>query len=68
MLSGVTSWAPAVTRAADADEFAAALLEQAGARTRPDGELREWAIAQTARRQNEPLWQRLQQLGVTRDS
>ena len=68
MLSGVTSWAPAVTRAADADEFAAALLEQAGARTRPDSELREWAIAQTARRQNEPLWQRLQQLGVTRDS
>ncbi len=68
MLSGVTSWAPAVTRVADADEFAAALAEQAGARTRPDGELREWAVAQTARRQNEPLWQRLEQLGVARDS
>ena len=49
-------------------DVAAALLEQAGARTRPDGELREWAIAQTARRQNGPLWQRLEQLGVARDS
>jgi len=68
MLSGVTSWAPAVTRAENAGDFAAALLEQAGARTRPDSELREWALAQTARRQNEPLWQRLQELGVTGDS
>ena len=68
MLSGVTSWAPAVTRAANADDFADALLDQAGARTRPDGELREWALAQTARRQNGPLWQRLEQLGIARDS
>ena len=68
MLSGVTSWAPAVTRVANADEFAAALLEQSGARTSPDAELREWAIAQTARRQNGPLWQRLEELGIARDS
>ena len=68
MLSGVTSWATAVTRAENAEEFAAALLEQAGARTRPDPELREWALAQTARQQNAPLWQRLEALGITRDS
>jgi hypothetical protein len=68
MLSGVTSWAPAVTRSGSAEEFAAALLDQAGARTRPDAALREWALAQTARQQNAPLWQRLEQLGVARDS
>ncbi len=67
-LAGVTSWAPAVTLAADAEAFAQALLDQAGARATPDGELREWALAQTARRQNAPLWQRLEQLSITRDS
>ncbi|MSX01630.1 MAG: hypothetical protein F2813_00545 [Actinobacteria bacterium] len=67
-LAGVTSWAEAVTLTDDADSFADALAEQAGARTRPDHELREWAVAQTARRQNGPLWERLEALGVARDS
>ena len=31
---------------------------------RPDPALREWALAQTARRQNAPLWARLEALGV----
>ncbi len=31
---------------------------------RPDEELREWALAQTARAQNAPLWERLRALGI----
>jgi hypothetical protein len=31
---------------------------------RPDAELRAWALAQTARSQNAPLWERLTALGV----
>jgi hypothetical protein len=63
-LAGVRTWERAVTTAADADAFAAALLEQAGARLRPDAELRDWALAQTARAQNEPLWRALADAGV----
>ena len=58
------TWDRAVTTAADADAFAAALLDQAGARVRPDTALREWALAQTARAQNEPVWQALSAAGV----
>ena len=36
----------------------------AGARVRPDLELREWALAQTAHEQNRPLWERLEALGI----
>jgi hypothetical protein len=50
--------------AAGAEAFAEALLDSAGARARPDEELREWALAQTARAQDEPLWQRLATIGV----
>lgn len=63
-LAGVLTWERAVTRAADADGFAAALRAHAGARTRPDEELRAWALEQTARAQNEPLWARLAELGI----
>ncbi|MDX6685958.1 MAG: hypothetical protein QOF86_2086 [Baekduia sp.] len=63
-LAGVNTWAQAVTTAADADAFAAALQAQAGRRTRPDAALREWALAQTAVQQNGPLWQRLFSLGI----
>jgi hypothetical protein len=63
-LAGVHTWERAVTTAADADAFAAALLDQAGARVRPDLELRAWALEQTARAQNEPLWQALAAAGV----
>jgi hypothetical protein len=44
--------------------FAQALEASAGARARPDEALREWALAQTARAQDEPLWQRLAHIGV----
>jgi len=63
-LAGVHTWNRAVTTAADADAFVAALRSQAGARARPDAELRAWALEQTAARVNEPLWERLRELGV----
>jgi hypothetical protein len=63
-LAGVRTWHHAVTTAADADAFAAALREQAGARTAPDLALREWALEQTAVAQNGPLWDRLEELGI----
>jgi hypothetical protein len=63
-LAGVRTWANAVTFADNPEEFAEALLAHAGARATPDEELREWAHAQTARAQDEPLWERLAQIGV----
>jgi hypothetical protein len=63
-LAGVHTWDRAVTTAADADAFVAALRAQAGARVRPDAELRAWALEQTAERVNAPLWERLRALGV----
>jgi hypothetical protein len=63
-LRGVQTWAEAVTVAPDADAFVAALRASAGARARPDEELRAWALAQTAERQNAPLWERLRELGI----
>lgn len=65
-LAGVHTWARAVTVAGDAGEFAQALLAQAGARARPDAELREWALRQSAPIQNAPLWDRLDALGIAR--
>ncbi|HEU4979382.1 MAG TPA: glycosyltransferase [Solirubrobacteraceae bacterium] len=63
-LAGVRTWQRAVEIADTPDAFAAALRAAAGARNAPDMELREWALAQTARTQNEPLWDRLEALGV----
>jgi hypothetical protein len=63
-LAGVKTWSNAVTTAADADAFAAALAGQAGRRTDPDVALREWALQQTAVAQNGPLWDRLIALGI----
>jgi hypothetical protein len=63
-LAGVATWADAVTTAATPQEWAAALREQKGRRTAPDLELREWALAQTARAQNAPLWERMAELGI----
>ncbi|HEX6739625.1 MAG TPA: hypothetical protein VF310_15200 [Vicinamibacteria bacterium] len=61
---GLEVWSRAVIRCADEDDWVEALRSQCGARTRPDGELREWALAQTAERQDAPLWERLRALGV----
>jgi hypothetical protein len=63
-LAGVRTWENAVTIADSPDAFAQALLDHAGARAAPDEELREWALAQTARAQDEPLWQRLAEAGI----
>ena len=63
-LAGVHTWERAVTTVPDAQAFAAALRAQAGARTRPDAELRAWALEQTAERVNAPLWERLRALGL----
>ncbi len=63
-LAGVHTWDRAVTTAADPAAFVAALRAQAGARTKPDAQLRAWALEQTAEHVNAPLWERLRALGV----
>ena len=63
-LAGARTWERAITFAGDAETFADALLAHAGARARPDAELRAWALEQTAEHVNAPLWARLRQLGV----
>ena len=67
-LAGVRTWDRAVHVTTDAEAFAAALLDHAGARAAPDLELREWALSQTARVQNQPLWDGLERLGIARDA
>jgi hypothetical protein len=64
-LAGVRTWERAVTTAADADAFAAALQEEAGTRTAPHRRLREWALEQTAEHVNAPLHARLRELGIS---
>jgi glycosyltransferase involved in cell wall biosynthesis len=61
---GLDVWSRAVIRCADENDWVEALRSQRGARTRPDTELRDWAMAQTAERQDAPLWERLRELGV----
>jgi hypothetical protein len=61
-LDGVRTWERAVTVADGPQEWIAALRASAGAR--PDPELREWALAQTAHELNRPLWERLESLGI----
>lgn len=63
-LAGVRTWANAVTTAETPEEWIAALRAHAGARVKPDAELREWAFAQTAHAQNGPLWDRIEALGI----
>ncbi len=63
-LAGVRTWDDAVVVAPDVDAFAEALDGFAGARARPDLELRAWALEQTARRIDRPLWDRLRERGV----
>jgi len=63
-LAGVRTWERAVVVTRTAEEFAGALAEHAGARGRPDLGLRAWALAQTARQQDAPLWQRLREAGI----
>jgi len=65
-LAGARTWARAVDEADGPAAFAAALRAQASRRTAPDLELRAWALPQTAAAQDEPLWRRLEELGVAR--
>jgi hypothetical protein len=67
-LAGTRTWERAVTFADGPEAFAEALLAQAGRRAAPDLELREWALGQSARVLNGPLWARLEELGVARDA
>ena len=63
-LEGVLTWERAVVRADGPDEWVDALRAQAGRRTAPDLELRDWALQQTARTVNRPLWDRLAARGI----
>ena len=63
-LAGPRTWERAVLFADTPEEWVEALRAQAGARARPDLELREWALAQTARAANQPLWERMVDLGI----
>jgi len=63
-LAGARTWARAVTFADGPVAFADAIAAHAGARHAPDLALRDWALAQSARNQNAPLWDRLETLEV----
>ena len=63
-LKGVRTWERAVTIADGAEEWIAALRSYAGARATPDLEIRAWAQEQNAHAQNQPLWERLEALGI----
>jgi hypothetical protein len=62
-LAGVRTWDRAVTVADGPEAWIAALRGVARGRV-GDAALREWALAQTARAQNRPLWERLEALGI----
>jgi glycosyltransferase involved in cell wall biosynthesis len=62
--AAVDVWERAVIRAEAAETFAQALEALAGARARPDLELRAWALEQTAERNDAPVWERLRGLGI----
>jgi hypothetical protein len=64
-LAGVRTLGRAVTTCATLADWERELRAAAGARVRPDAELRAWALAQTADAQNAPLRARLERLGVT---
>ena len=61
---GVEVWSKAAVRCPDLEAWVGALRAERGARAAPDLGLRDWALFQTAERQNAPLWERLRALGV----
>jgi hypothetical protein len=63
-LPGAHTWENAITFADTPEAFADALLAERGTRTTPHADLRAWALEQTPRKVNAPLWERLRQLGV----
>jgi hypothetical protein len=66
-LAGLRTWSRAVVTARGAAEWVRALRSFAGARTRPDAELRAWAFEQTAATANRPLVERMRALGIPTD-
>lgn len=63
-LAGMRTLPDVVTTCATIDDWERELRAAHGRRLAPDAELRDWALAQTAERQNEPLWLRLEAAGV----
>jgi hypothetical protein len=63
-LPGPRTWERSVLFADSPDAWIEALRSQAGVRARPDLELRDWALAYTARVANQPLWERMADLGI----
>jgi hypothetical protein len=63
-LAGARTWRRAIQPMSDPDEWIDALRGQAGARSRPDLELRQWALSQSAEVSHAPLWERLSTLGI----
>jgi hypothetical protein len=63
-LAGPRTWERAVLFAESPEDWVQALRSQAGVRARPDLELRQWALAYTARAANQPLWERMADLGI----
>lgn len=63
-LPGMRTLPNAVTTCATLDDWERELRAARGARLTPDAELRDWALTQTAERQNEPLWDRLEEAGI----
>jgi hypothetical protein len=61
---GLEVWSKAVVCCPDVEAWVDALHAERGARAAPDMGVRDWALAQTAERQNAPLWERLRELGV----
>ncbi len=53
-----------MTTCATIEDWERELRGATGERMQPDLELRDWALAQTAEHQNQPLWDRLEELGV----
>lgn len=64
MLHGVLTWEHAIERVDGPDAWIRVLREYRGARTRPDLDLRAWALDQRADVVNAPLRERLAALGV----
>jgi hypothetical protein len=64
VLEGVRTWERAIQREGTVEGWIGALREHRGARVRPDLQLREWALSQTAAQVNRPLWERLHRLGI----
>ncbi len=63
-LTGMRTLPEAVTVCASLEDWERGLRAARGRRLEPDLALREWALAQTAERQNAALWERLERLGV----